>query len=199
MKFLAGLSVLMALIFAIVIRVQGAAYVPYAQEIADQMLPLTTTLHAVVLVPQVSNMGTGLDVTVTPFSELAFQRALARIGAPDSSLASLKALDLGSLQVAQNEALTVFQVRANDPSVLLSQSGSLAQINLGLNGAANYAQSLMNTAMSLGHILLAQQRVGHWHTRGWTMLQRCRRTSAMAILMAAPWPVRVTAGPSSGC
>lgn len=40
MKFLAGLSVLMALIFAIVIRVQGAAYVPYAQEIADQMLPV---------------------------------------------------------------------------------------------------------------------------------------------------------------
>ena len=38
MKFLAGLSVLMALIFAIVIRVQGAAYVPYAQEIADQIL-----------------------------------------------------------------------------------------------------------------------------------------------------------------
>lgn len=132
----------------------------YYDPIADQMLPLTTTLHAVVLVPQVSNMGTGLDVTVTPFSELAFQRALARIGAPDSSLASLKALDLGSLQVAQNEALTVFQVRANDPSVLLSQSGSLAQINLGLNGAANYAQSLMNIAMSLGHILLAQQRVG---------------------------------------
>ena len=39
-KFLAGLSVLMALIFAIVIRVQGTAYIPYAQEVADQMLPI---------------------------------------------------------------------------------------------------------------------------------------------------------------
>lgn len=39
-KFLSALSVLMALIFAIVIRVQGAAYIPYAQEIADQMLPI---------------------------------------------------------------------------------------------------------------------------------------------------------------
>lgn len=40
MKFLVALSVLISLIFAITIRVQGAYYIPYAQEIAEQMLPI---------------------------------------------------------------------------------------------------------------------------------------------------------------
>lgn len=39
-KFLLGLSVLMALLFAIIVRVKGVDYIPYAQEIADQMLPI---------------------------------------------------------------------------------------------------------------------------------------------------------------
>lgn len=40
LKFLTMLAVLMALIFAITVRVKGVDFIPYAQEIADQMLPI---------------------------------------------------------------------------------------------------------------------------------------------------------------
>ena len=39
-KFLAALAILASLVFAIFVRVEGAQYIPYAQEVADQMLPI---------------------------------------------------------------------------------------------------------------------------------------------------------------
>ena len=39
-KFLAALAILASLVFAIFVRVEGAHYIPYAQEVADQMLPI---------------------------------------------------------------------------------------------------------------------------------------------------------------
>ena len=39
-KYLAALAILASLVFAIFVRVEGAQYIPYAQEVADQMLPI---------------------------------------------------------------------------------------------------------------------------------------------------------------
>lgn len=39
-KFLAALAILASLVFAIFVRVEGAQYIPYAQDVADQMLPI---------------------------------------------------------------------------------------------------------------------------------------------------------------
>lgn len=39
-KYLAALAILASLVFAIFVRVEGASYIPYAQEVAEQMLPI---------------------------------------------------------------------------------------------------------------------------------------------------------------
>lgn len=132
----------------------------YYDPVADQMLPLTTTLHAMAIMPTTNEGKAPLLIKVTPFSELAVRRALARHGLEGVTLDHLRQLSLSTLQAALSEVASVFQLRSNDAFAPISDQASLSQIRLGPINTTAYATALMDTSMSLGHVLVAQRQLG---------------------------------------
>ncbi|MDR9777884.1 hypothetical protein RJJ65_35715, partial [Rhizobium hidalgonense] len=114
--------------------------------------PLTTPLHASIAMPNSETV-----LFVSPFSEIAFQRALIRSNSFDATRPDYTKLRLVNVAYANNEVFSTFFV---NPTLLLPAISSLDDLNKllintkDIKNPPNTTPEYLSTFYGLGHINL---------------------------------------------
>ncbi len=135
----------------------------YYDPIKQAMLPLTKPLHALLVLPPTNELAKQTFVKVSPFSQLAFDRALAQLGTTDTSAATLQRLIPDVVEAALAETQATFVVTTADTGLHLDATNPVP-IELGTPTQGTYATRLMEATWSIGHVLMAQARLGATQT-----------------------------------